>query len=460
MKIKTRILLYNTLMVLISLIALLLIGTIVIGVLGSGQSSVKGNTLTKAEKLMNSLSSGTTSFEDAGRDFSAIGYSLYVLMPEDKVTVYGIEPQEDLTWIMTDPDLETTKLFSLSNNVIIARKISPYLLIAINNAEQKPGGPKSLLMTFLTVGGISIAVILAISYIFTANILRHISKPLSALVIGAGRVELGNLSSPIDYHGSDEFKVVCDAFNRMQEHLKNERDKNAAYEKARTDLISGISHDLRTPLTSVKGYIKGIQDGIANTPEKEQRYLQTAYSKASEMDTLLQKLFFFSKVETGNLPLNKRPIDLADFIRNYVEEASLDPRLQSVSITSHVLDRPHMAEIDSEQLRRVFTNLTENSIKYAGIENLKITITISRDSGFEIITFSDNGKGVSQDMLPYLFEQFWRGDSARKEGGNSSGLGLYIVKYIVDSHGGSVSASNEGGLRITIRLPAQKEVQA
>lgn len=456
MKIKTRILLYNTLMVLISLIALLLIGTFVIGVRGSGLSSIKGNTLTKAEKLMNSLSPATSSFEAAGRDFSDIGYSLYVIMQGEQM----LAPQEDITWIMEDQDLETAKQFSLSSNVVIARRISPYLLVAINNSEEKSSDLKNLLMTFLTVGGISIAVILAISYIFTANILRHISKPLSALVIGAGRVELGNLSSPIDYHGSDEFKVVCDAFNRMQEHLKSERDKNAAYEKARTDLISGISHDLRTPLTSVKGYIKGIQDGIANTPEKEQRYLQTAYSKASEMDTLLQKLFFFSKVETGNLPLSKRSIDLEDFIRNYVDEASLDPRLQNVSITFHVLDRPNMAEIDSEQLRRVLTNLTENSIKYAGVENLRITITLSRDSGFETVTFCDNGKGVSQDMLPYLFEQFWRGDSARKEGGNSSGLGLYIVKYIIDSHGGSVSASNDGGLRIIIRLPEQKEVQA
>ncbi|MBQ5760882.1 MAG: HAMP domain-containing histidine kinase [Clostridia bacterium] len=242
----------------------------------------------------------------------------------------------------------------------------------------------------------------------------------------------------------------------MQQHLKDEQDKNAAYEKARTDMISGISHDLRTPLTSVKGYIKGITDGIANTPEKQQRYLQTAYAKANQMDTLLENLFFYSKLETGNLPLNLRPIDLSDFARNFVSDTSLDPNMQQVTLTAHAKERAHTVLADVEQLRRVFNNLTENAVKYAHADRLAITISIERDGDFEVITFADNGRGVEPDKLSHMFEQFWRGDSSRQSGKGSSGLGLYIVKHIIDTHGGSITARNADGLQLIIRLPVHE----
>ena len=131
----------------------------------------------------------------------------------------------------------------------------------------------------------------------------------------ASRIESGDLTQPVVYLRDDEFRNVCDSFNQMQRHLKEGMEQNAAYEKARTEMISGISHDLRTPLTSVKGYIKGLQDGVANTEEKRRQYLDIAYSCACDMEGLLAKLFYYSKLETGNMPFYKQKTDMGGVSR-------------------------------------------------------------------------------------------------------------------------------------------------
>ena len=137
-----------------------------------------------------------------------------------------------------------------------------------------------------------------------------------------------------------------------------------------------------------------------------------------------------------------------------LRDASLDPDLQNVMLTADVSASAHTVLADAEQLRRVFNNLTENALKYAHADPLRIRIWLDRADGWEIVCFSDNGHGVPEAQLDSLFEQFWRADSARQSGGNSSGLGLYIVKHIIDSHGGSIRAENADGLRLIIRLPA------
>ncbi|MBQ2326814.1 MAG: HAMP domain-containing histidine kinase [Clostridia bacterium] len=457
MKIKTRILLSSTLTVLFSLLALLLIGTSVIGTWSLGLFNGERGPQTKAEKLVENLPSDTTDFSELGSRLEELGYNLYVFIPTTDETLYGGEGISVLVDILESQKLGSGKTYYIGKSTLITRRISEKIVLAVNYSGAERSGLRDLLLAFLIVGGIAIAVIISVGYIFTNNLAKHISRPLSALVTGAGRIELGDLSQPINYSGSDELKIVCDTFDRMQNHLKNERDKNAAYEKARTDLVSGISHDLRTPLTSVKGYIKGIQDGIANTPEKQQRYLQTAYTKANEMDMLLQKLFFFSKLETGNLPLNKQKINMGNFIKNYADHIALDPRMQNIVVSANADEDKLEASVDPDSMMRLFSNLTENAIKYSEAENLHISISVERIDDDIVITFFDNGKGVPEEKLPLLFDQFWRGDSSRNQDGHSSGLGLYIVKYIVDTHGGRITAHNSGGLCFTIRLPALKE---
>lgn len=284
-------------------------------------------------------------------------------------------------------------------------------------------------------------------------------RPVNALADAAQRVERGDLSRPVDYHGKDEFASVCAAFDHMQRHLLAEREKNAAYEQARTDLVAGISHDLRTPLTSVKGYIKGLRDGVANTPEKQRQYLDVAYRKACDMDILLQRLFYFSKMETGNLPLFPERADLGSFVRRFAEDIQGELEAKGGHILVQGAPTPHPVRIDTEQIYRVLTNLTDNALRYAGTTPLELTLTIWRERDTERLRFADNGAGVPEEQLSHLFEQFWRGDQARgSRGGEGSGLGLYIVKYIVEAHGGTVAARNDHGLVFEIALPCEEEV--
>lgn len=312
-------------------------------------------------------------------------------------------------------------------------------------------------VVFLAVGAGAIVLILLLSSAFTALMLRQIMKPVGILKSAAGRIANEDLTTSIDYTNNDEFKDVCDTFDDMQRHLKEGIEKNIAYEAARTTMVTDISHDLRTPLTSVKGYLKGVLDGVANTPEKQQMYIDIAYKKACSMDALLSKLFLFSKLETDNMPMYRTYTDLADYIGGYVEGMRPELAGRNAKISFRTSSDKLFSYIDREQMDRVFDNLTENSIKYN--ESPEITISLDAADGFNRILFCDNGSGVPQDELPHLFEQFYRVDKARNSEKEGNGLGLYIVKKITEAHGGSITARNNGGLELEIKLPAAKEEQ-
>ena len=317
---------------------------------------------------------------------------------------------------------------------------------------------EAMSLSLFLSGGAAIVVVLLLNTLFTRCQLKKLLQPVNALTQAAGRVEEGDFTQAIDYRGRDEFAPVCAAFNRMQEHLLEEQEKNAAYERARTDLVAGISHDLRTPLTSVKGYIKGLRDGVAQTPERQRQYLEVAYRKACDMDVLLQRLFYFSRLETGNLPLFPEPANLGVFAERFAAEAGAELEQAGGRVELSVSPGPHPVSIDSEQMYRVLNNLTDNALRYAGAMPLVLSLAVESREGWECIRFSDNGQGVPPEALAHLFEQFWRADQARSaKGGEGSGLGLYIVKYIVEAHGGTIRAENSGGLAFTIRLPRRED---
>lgn len=317
---------------------------------------------------------------------------------------------------------------------------------------------EALMLSLLLSGGAAIVAILLLNSLFTRYQVKKLLQPVEALTRAAGRVEEGDYTQAIDYQGRDEFASVCAAFNRMQEHLLAEQEKNAAYERSRTDLVAGVSHDLRTPLTSVKGYIKGLRDGVAQTPERQRQYLDVAYRKACDMDVLLQRLFYFSRLETGNLPLFREEADLGGFAGRFVSEAGPEVEQAGGELRLNVSPGPHPVSIDSEQLYRVLNNLKDNALRYAGADRLTISLSVERQGEWEQLRFADNGRGVAEEALPHLFEQFWRADQARSsKNGEGTGLGLYIAKYIVEAHGGTIRAENDGGLVFTIRLPRKEE---
>ena len=308
------------------------------------------------------------------------------------------------------------------------------------------------ILLFLADGVLCIAVLVIMSQIFTGNLVKHIMEPLDELAAGAKRIRENDLTEDINYSGDIEFENVCDTFNKMQKHILREQEKNRKYEKARTDMIAGISHDLRTPLTAIRGTIKGLMDGIASTPEKQDRFLETAYRRTGEMDLLLNQLFYLSKIETGNMPITLRKIEISSFIKNYVQAKQGLVEDEKEELIEETKEITAEVAVDPEQLQRIFDNLLENSRKYGEKVPLKMKIGLRKTPGCILIRFSDNGEGVPENKLPYVFDEFYRVDESRnKKEGN--GLGLYIVKYLIEAMGGTVRAENEDGFVVSMELP-------
>ena len=308
------------------------------------------------------------------------------------------------------------------------------------------------ILLFLADGVLCIAVLVIMSQIFTGNLVKHIMEPLDELAAGAKRIRENDLTEDINYSGDIEFENVCDTFNKMQKHILWEQEKNRKYEKARTDMIAGISHDLRTPLTAIRGTIKGLMDGIASTPEKQDRFLETAYRRTGEMDLLLNQLFYLSKIETGNMPITLRKIEISSFIKNYVQAKQGLVEDEKEELIEETKEITAEVAVDPEQLQRIFDNLLENSRKYGEKVPLKMKIDLRKMPGGILIRFSDNGVGVPENKLPYVFDEFYRVDESRnKKEGN--GLGLYIVKYLIEAMGGTVRAENEDGFVVSLELP-------
>ncbi len=310
---------------------------------------------------------------------------------------------------------------------------------------------------FFIVDGLLCSIILVvISQFFTKKLTKHIMTPLDALADGAKRIRDNELTQKIEYTGEMEFENVCSAFNEMQNSILNEQEKNKKYEKSRTDMIAGISHDLRTPLTAIRGSIKGLMDGVASSPEQEKKFLNIAYQRTGDMELLLKQLFYLSKMETGNMPIHLQKIEISSFLNHYVKSKQSFMDCEKEEIKLDTQDIKAELTIDPEQFQRVLDNLLENSCKYAEKSPLIIDITLKKTTESVIVRFKDNGVGVSEEKISHIFEEFYRGDESRnqKEG---NGLGLYIVKYLMEAMGGHVKAESKEGLIIDLELPYGKE---
>lgn len=327
-------------------------------------------------------------------------------------------------------------------------------------------------LIFLLIGMGVIVVLLVLATLFTRKMTNMVMEPLEQLSAGAKRVKEGNLEEDVIYAGEQEFEQVCQTFNEMQKAILDSKRQQEKNEQARIDMVTGISHDLRTPLTSIQGYIKGVMDGIANTPEKQKVYLETAYNSTKEMNTLLQKLFDFSRMESGQMPFHMVKIDLIEYVQMYVaqKEVVLDlsevqfvmesenvwmSESDSMAENSSLPERIHLPEImvDVEQIRRILDNLLENSRKYSGRIPVEIWIRVREEENFLVLEWKDHGQGVPEEKLSKIFDRFYRCDEARGEKG--SGVGLYVVKYIMEQHGGYVSAENDQGLMIQLHFPKE-----
>lgn len=281
-----------------------------------------------------------------------------------------------------------------------------------------------------------IGVNIFMSYLFS----KRIIKPLSLLKTAVGDISKGDLSLEIIEAGDQEIVDLCADFEKMRIQLKDAVSLKKKYDDNRTMLVSSISHDLKTPLTSIKGYVKGILDGVANTPEKAERYLKTVYSKAEGMDVMINDLLLYSKLDLSQLPFNFEKTDVIDYFNYCIHESAIELEKSNIKISLiNDLKGSKYVKIDRERLMRVILNIIDNARKYMDKEIGEITILLRETNSSIIIEIRDNGCGIDKNDANKIFDRFYRADSARSEA-KGSGLGLAIAKQIVEGHKGKIWA--------------------
>lgn len=293
--------------------------------------------------------------------------------------------------------------------------------------------------------GVSVLLILALTAgVMTIWIYRGTMVPIKKLQVATKNIKEGNLDFTIDYDEQDEMGDLCRNFEEMRKRLKESTEEKMAAEKENRALISNIAHDLKTPITAVKGYSEGILDGVADTPEKQERYIRTIYNKANEMDRLLNELTLYSKIDTNRIPYNFKKINVSEYFNDCIEEIGLDLETRGIGLTYfNYADEDIVIIADPEQLMRVINNIVTNAIKYMDKQKGQINVRIKDVGDFIQVEIEDNGKGISARDLPYIFDRFYRTDSSRNSSTGGSGIGLSIVKKIIEDHGGKIWATSK-----------------
>lgn len=294
---------------------------------------------------------------------------------------------------------------------------------------------------------IAIIVILVFtSLMLTQWIQRGVFLPVNELNTAMKNIADGNLEYMLNTDSKGEIGELYKNYEDMRLHLKESTDEKFEHEKQNRELISNISHDLKTPITAIKGYVEGIMDGVADTPEKMDKYIKTIYNKANDMDRLINELTIYSGIDSNRIPYHFHRLNVADYFGDCVEEVGLDLESKNIELNySNLVSPDAMIIADPEQLKRVINNIIGNSVKYLEREKGVIDIRILDEVDSIRVEIEDNGKGIAARDLPNIFERFYRTDASRNSSKGGSGIGLSIVKKIVEDHGGYIWATSKEG---------------
>ena len=306
--------------------------------------------------------------------------------------------------------------------------------------------PKSILVSLW----ISFFIILfIIACLLTRWIGKGVFSPINDLGFGLKQVADGNFDYALDPESvKGEVKELYKSYEEMRLRLKESAGEKIESEDNNRELITNISHDLKTPITAIKGYVEGIMDGVADSPEKMEKYIKTIYNKANDMDRLINELTIYSKIDTNRIPYTFLRLNVADYFNDCVEEVGVELESKGIELNyTNLVDSQTRIIADPEQLKRVINNIISNSVKYMDKEKEKsiIDIRILDEADAIKVEIEDNGRGIAAKDLPNIFDRFYRSDSSRNSSKGGSGIGLSIVKKIVEDHGGYIYATSKDG---------------
>lgn len=330
-------------------------------------------------------------------------------------------------------------------------------LVAVNSDDYY--GEKQKTYLYIYIASILVASVSMAFAITTAERLIIVPR-LKALNQAMHEVFNGNYEKvmEIDAKGADELAEICAEFDTLRKKLCDSEKENAAVERERGMMISGISHDLRTPLSVIQGYAKGIKDGVAKKIGKENEYIEKVYSTALSMSELIDKLSAFAKMQSRAVMYSFSEHDICEIVNDFIRRNYVQYAARGIVINGIVpQNKSLIVNVDKVQFDRIFQNICDNSLKYkvADTANMQIKV-VDKDENVEIY-LSDDGPGVKDFMIDYIFENYYRGDPSRSNPVSGSGIGLSVVKNVVQAHKGEVVAYNDNGLTIKITIPRRRK---
>lgn len=271
---------------------------------------------------------------------------------------------------------------------------------------------------------------------------------------GIHKLANGDFDSRVEITSHDEFQLIAEDINRASEQLQKALERGDFAESSKDQLVLNLAHDIRTPLTSVLGYLDFILKSEELTPEQARHYTTIAYAKSQRLEKLIEELFEITRMNYGKLTVHKEPIDLSELVLQLNEE--LFPLFEQNKLVSRLYIDPHLVvPADGELLARVFENLLSNAVRYGKDgQYVDIHCRLETASGAAVVQVINYGHFIPPEELPYLFDMFYTGDRARTSSEGSTGLGLFIAKNIAEGHGGTISAESSVTRTIfEVRLP-------
>ena len=301
---------------------------------------------------------------------------------------------------------------------------------------------------------IIIVILVVTSLILNLWIYSSIIKPVNKLKLATDNIKEGNFDFEMPKVPNNEIGDVCKDFEEMRLILKKSSEDKIQSDKEEKELIRNISHDLKTPLTAIKGYVEGLRDGVADTPEKQAKYVKTIANKVNDMDKLIDELTIYSRLDANRILYTFIKLNISDYFDDCCDEigTELDAAGIELNYRNHITE-PAIIVADPEQLKRVINNIISNSVKYmAEGRKGKIDIDLYDEGDYIHIVMADNGKGIAGKDISRIFERFYRTDESRNSKQGGSGIGLAIVKKIVEDHKGKIWAESVEGEGTTMHL--------
>jgi signal transduction histidine kinase len=312
----------------------------------------------------------------------------------------------------------------------------------------------------LKVIGISIITLIIckelIQIFFLGRLEKRVLKPIEQLQNGFIEIARGNFNVTIDTGSKNEFGQLIRSFNEMAYKLSESEKTNLEYEENRKNLMANISHDLKTPITSIQGYIEMIMDNDLVQPNKMNQYLKTIYNNTSYMNKLIDDLFLFSKLDIDKVNFNCEIMNVRAFMSDLMEELKFE--LEEIDSEFIYLDKmlqDYYVSIDGKRVHQAIKNIIGNAVKFGPETGLKLCVELYRQDDTVCLSITDNGPGIASEKLPYIFDRFYRIDNERSKDFMSTGLGLAIAKELIEAQGGKilVSSSEATGSCFTICFP-------